>query len=225
MDLTKLTQGINTSIQGLSKKVGVQSAAVSAPKFNTGILDKDTVSFSKNVKKAIYPFTDKTTQVPQHHQINGYNNSIRYAINSVEKGKPLDEEDKWALNLVKKLDEAFKNLPPLEDDFIFYRGRAFNFMTDRFNQDFKVIDGAKAGDIIVPDKAYSYGAFKKELADNWSRDMMMEIHVPKGAKVSRNMEHGGEVVFPRGAEYRLISKEKDNKGVLQVVLEYILPEK
>ena len=53
---------------------------------------------------------------------------------------------------------------------------------------------------------------------------MMEIHVPKGVKISRNMEHGGEVVFPKGVEYRLISKEKDSRGVLNVVLEYILPK-
>ena len=53
---------------------------------------------------------------------------------------------------------------------------------------------------------------------------MMEIHVPKGAKVSRNMEYGGGVIFQRGAEYRLISKEKDSRGVLNVVLEYILPK-
>ena len=54
--------------------------------------------------------------------------------------------------------------------------------------------------------------------------MLFEIHVPEGAKISRNMEHGGEVVFPKGAEYRLISKEKDSRGVLNVVLEYILPK-
>ena len=124
--------------------------------------------------------------------------------------------------------KALKKLPPLEDDFVFYRGRSKHPVIKRFNEDFHIIEAANIGDIVVPDKAYSYGTFKKELAEHWSggldKNMMHEIHVPKGAKVSRNMEHGGEVVFPRGAEYRLISKEKDEKGFLNVVLEYILPE-
>lgn len=108
MDLTKLTQGANSSLQLLTKKVGAQNPAGVAPKFNTGVLEKDTVNFSQSVKKALYPFTDKTTQVPKHHEINGYNSNIRYALNRLEKGQPLDEEDKWALNAAEKLDESFK---------------------------------------------------------------------------------------------------------------------
>ncbi len=132
--------------------------------------------------------------------------------------------------IIDEFDADFAKLPPLEDNFVFYRGRFLHPIAESFNKDFKIIENAKPGDVVVPDKAYSYGAFKKDLAEHWTNSydkggMMMEIHVPKGAKISRNMEHGGEVVFPRGAEYRLISKEKDNRGILNVVLEYILPEK
>ena len=215
-------------MQAFSKKACTQNIADAAPKFNTGVLEKDTVNFSQSVKKALYPFTDSTTQVPKHHKINGYNSNIRYALNRLEKGQPLDEEDKWALNVAEKLDESFQKLPLLEDDFVFYRGRSEHPVIKRFNEDFHIIEAANTGDIVVPDKAYSYGAFKKEIAEHWSggldKNMMFEIHVPKGVKISRNMEHGGEVVFPKGAEYRLISKEKDSRGVLNVVLEYILPK-
>lgn len=37
--------------------------------------------------------------------------------------------------------------------------------------------------------------------------MLEIIRIPKGARVSRNMEHGGEILMPRGAAYKLISKE------------------
>lgn len=221
INLTKLTQGANAGLQALSEKTGVQNFS-GAAKFNTGILDKDTVSFSHTVKKL--PFCDKTTQAEKHHDINSYNCQIRDVLNKIANGKELKKHEEFYLELINEIDAQFAKLPPLEDDFVFWRGRALNFGIERFNKDFRAIEAAKVGDIIVPDKAYSYGAFKKELADNWGCDMMMEIHVPKGAKVSRNMEHGGEVVFPRGAEYRLISKEKDEKGFLNVVLEYILPE-
>lgn len=48
--------------------------------------------------------------------------------------------------------------------------------------------------------------------------------IPKGARVSRNMEHGGEILMPRGAEYRLISKQLRPDGKTDVTLEYILPK-
>lgn len=50
--------------------------------------------------------------------------------------------------------------------------------------------------------------------------MMFKIKLPKGAKVSRNLEHGGEVVMPRNAEYRLLSKST-NGNHTEVELEYI----
>lgn len=227
VDLTKVAQ--NTGLNAIVQKAGAQNPAAAKINFNTGILPADTVDFSKAVKKARFPFTDKTTQVPEHHNICGRNCDIRYALKRLEQGKELDRCDKSALNAVQKFDADFEKLPPLEDDFTFYRGRAEDPVIKRFNEDFDIINAANAGDIIVPDRAYSYGAFKKDLAQHWSngfgRNMMFEIRTPKGAKVSRNLEHGGEVIFPRGAEYRLISKEKDSRGILNVVLEYILPEK
>lgn len=54
--------------------------------------------------------------------------------------------------------------------------------------------------------------------------MLEIIRIPKGARVSRNMEHGGEILMPRGAAYKLISKETTSEGEIKVVLEYILPK-
>ena len=85
---------------------------------------------------------------------------------------------------------------------------------------------AKVGDIVIPDKGYAYYGFERELASRFCGDKlcMLEVITPKGAKISRNMEHGGEAVFPRNAEYKLLSIDKTPIGQTRIVLEYILPK-
>ena len=53
---------------------------------------------------------------------------------------------------------------------------------------------------------------------------MYTIRLPRGAKVSRSLEHGGEVLMPRNAEYRVVSKTVKGNHT-EVTLEYILPKK
>ena len=164
------------------------------------------------------PIINETTQIPMHHEVNGWNNTIRDALEEEGKSRRAD-----------KIDKEFEKLPPLEKDIIVYRGRTESFVK-RFNRDFKIIENAKIGDIVTPDTAYSYTALNRDLAERFTstyediKSMIYEIKIPKGAKVSRNMEHGGEVLMPRGAKYRLLSKEIDSRGVLIVKMEYILPE-
>ena len=104
------------------------------------------------------------------------------------------------------------------------------FRLKRLNADFEIMDTAKVGDVVVPDTAYSYTAFSRQLAEGWgthsdcARSIMYEIHLPKGAKVSRNLEHGGEVVMPRGAQYKVVDKKVHDNGDIEAVLEYILPK-
>lgn len=220
INLSKIIQ--NTDVSGIKK--AVKSANVPA-KFNTGILDKDTVTFSTSaLKKLKTPIVSELTQIPDHHDINGLNMDIRSVVKKLQNGGELKRFESRMLGIIEDIDNDFKKLPPLEDDFVFYRGRGKHPCFPRFNEDFDIIEKAKIGENIVPDGAYSYGAFKKEVAENWAKDMLCEIRVPKGARLSRNNEHGGEVLFPRGAKYRLISKEKDDRGVLNVVLEYLLPK-
>ena len=114
-----------------------------------------------------------------------------------------------------------------------------NPISKESNADFAIIENAKPGDIIVPDTAYSYAGFKRSLADVWggpgavvtdmqgkpTRQIMYTIYYPEGAKVSRNLEHGGEIVAPRGSEYVVLSNKTDKNGCTEVVMEYILPKK
>ena len=203
-------------------------------------LKKDTVEISDSAKRWSNPTADYTPEIPKgaknleipfHHDINGENLSIRSVLEGI-KSNSLTNRNKiylpFEIKSMYEIDRAFAELPPLEKDCIVYRGRMLS-STERFNRDFEIIKNAKAGDIIIPDTAYSYTAFSRETAYNWcgshgSESIMYTIRLPKGAKVSRNLEHGGEVLMPRGAEYKLISKTKDGNHT-EVVLEYILPTK
>ena len=190
------------------------------------------------------PTTSKNSAVSMHHEINGENTSIRNAIEARANGlKGLDEEKVQNVlkteKTIQAIDKEFAQLPPLEKDCIVYRGRNEHPLFKRFNTDFKLMDNAKIGDVIVPDTGYSYTAFDRSMAENWggegarcynedgslTRTLMYEIHLPKGAKVSRNLEHGGEVVMPRGAQYVIKDKKIDSEGCMEVVLDYILPKK
>ena len=136
------------------------------------------------------------------------------------------------------IDDEFLILEPLEKDCIVYRGRAEHSLFPRLNKDFQIIDSSKIGDIITPDQAYSYTAFHRSLAEHWGgegargfdtngnlcRTIMYEIHLPKGSRVSRNFEHGGEVVMPRGAQYKIKDKKEHEDGCIEVILEYLLPK-
>lgn len=206
-------------------------------------LEQDTVSITNRAEKMIKTVNQPTistapevfdgSQVSMHHHLNGGNTMYREAYKAAIKNQPLnDEEDimfvRCGLPKMLKIDKEFAKLPPLEKDCIVYRGRFEHPVAEYLNEDFTIIDNAKIGDIIIPDKGYSYTGFTKELASRWSsscggRTMFFKIRLPKGAKVSRNLEHGGEVVMPRNAEYRLLSKST-NGNHTDVELEYILPK-
>lgn len=167
----------------------------------------------------------KGSAVEMHHEIHGANCHIRSDI--AENGKPVVMK-----KIVDKMDTDFSNLTPTNEAFTVYRGRSKHPVVNYFNRDFDIIDNAKIGDIITPDTGYPYAAFHRKLAECWGGTgancgkgtMMMEIRVPKGAKLSCNLEHGGEAIFPRSSQFKLVSKGKDPEGIMNVVLEYILPQ-
>ena len=172
--------------------------------------------------------------IPMHHDLNGSNIIIRETLKDIAKNSLTKKEQDFldlTLKEVYYTDKAFKKLLPLEKDCIAYRGRHKSiYDSPHLVEDFSIIAKAKTGDVIVPDMAYSYCAFdsytaSKFLASNGkgNESILYTIRIPKGAKVSRNLEHGGEVVMPRGSQYKVVSK--DVKGnFTEVTLEYILPK-
>ncbi len=208
-------------------------------------LEADTVQLSKTAGRwsgaaeNYIPTVCEGSEVAMHHALNGSNSTVRGIIRDIESGRVnVNLERRYFADDfqdILKTDKEFAKLPPLEKDCIVYRGRVEQPQLGRANDDFKIVQNAQIDEIIVPDLGYSYTGFNSGACDAWGRTssktlktMAYEIRLPKGAKVSRNLEHriqhGGEVVMPRGAEYRLISK-KTNGNHTDVVLEYILPTK
>ena len=189
-----------------------------------------------NPFKNYTPSVSKTSQVEKHHEICGINTYVRNAYSEVLNMESLEDIEAQKtfvkyLDDMKKIDEDFSKLPPLEKKCIVYRGRTENPCLEQFNTDFQIIKDAKIGDVIVPNTGYSYCGFEKSLAKKWANPafkeintIMYEIRLPKGAQVSRNLEHGGEVLMPRNARYKVVKKDvKDN--CTNIILEYILPKK
>lgn len=259
--ILKVIEATSKLAQNAGKKVQAQTSAVESKIINSkdtfdflkakgNILKANIVSGPKEKVKVDYnhleryrPTVCEGSQVPMHHDINGHNSNIRYVINhlSIPEEK-LSRSDRIkrenSLARIKEYDEAFQKLVPTEKPYVVYRGRTENTIIERFNYDFKIMEEAKVGEIVTPDKGYSYCAFNKSLADNWgfygktvasddevSRALTYEIHIPQGAKVSRNLEHGGEVVMPRNAHYLLKNKKVSENGDIYAILEYILPNK
>lgn len=165
-----------------------------------------------------HPRTSDLTQIAEHHHINGQNTHIRNFLENPDQeinGRKIYDREIYEPK-IKEIDEALSKLPPLEKDCIFYRGLSHRFIP-------QVIDG-KIGDIVIPDTAYAYTAFNRELAIGFGDKTILVIKTPKGAKISRNAEHGGEALFPRNAEYKILSKNKSPDGHHIIELEYILPK-
>jgi len=202
----------------------------------------------REIEKALQPFhpgdtvTD-TSAISRHHAANGFNHDIRNAVEARANNMKGLAEDKVkevleTEKLMSRIDKNFEQLPPLSHDCIVYKGAAENPVIKSNNKILEVIDKAKVGDVVIPDTAYTYTAFERSMAENWGgegarmtdlarkplRVMMCEIHLPKGAKVSRNWEHYGEVLMPRGAQYKVLDKKVAPNGDIEVALEYILPK-
>lgn len=205
------------------------------------LLEEREKQIAQSLQKYI-PTTSDNSAVSMHHYINGENPRFRDAISSKSK-KPGELSEGQIKNLERmekrmaQIDKEFEQLPPLEKDCIVYRGRAENPVLKNTNVDFAIMEKANVGDVVIPDSGYSYTAFNYDTANIWChsgrmtdinnnplRTIMYEIHLPKGAKVSRNLEHGGEVVMPRGAQYKVLDKKVASNGDIEVVLEYILPK-
>lgn len=195
------------------------------PTLKTDIIRLDTcnqrwINAARNT-----PDISPNSHVPMHGELCGKNSSIRNTINHIQSG--IREYDKMNLQDILLFDEEFNKLPPLLNDCIVYRGRVKNPVSSH-NADFDIVQNSKVGDIIVPDKGYSYAAVKQRITNSFYSDkgnsIMYTIRLPKGAKVSRTLHAGGEIVMPRGAEYRIISKETTPVGNFEVTMEYILPK-
>ncbi len=193
-------------------------------------LENDTVQISNNagrwlgkLEQYIPDCSIHNCEVPMHHDIDGVNHLIR-GVGKLKKGNVGIGKMEGGYIAVC-VDNEFARLAPLEKDCIGYRGVQRGISEWR-DEPYRIVANAKVGDIIIPDQGCGYAAHIIDLAEECvgKGGMLYTIRIPKGARVSRNMEHGGEILMPRGAEYRLISKQLRPDGKMDVTLEYILPK-
>ncbi len=188
-------------------------------------ISKQANRWTKNPDEYIPNCKISNSQIPSHHMVAGKNPDIR-DVADLRKGIVEDCEMFGGYQAIK-LDKEFAKLTPLEKDCIGYRivGRS---NTPYRNMPFNVIENAKIGDTVILDEGCAYAFQQESLISlnnyNLKNPMLEIIRIPKGARVSRNMEHGGEILMPRGAAYKLISKGTTSNGKIKVVLEYILPK-
>lgn len=168
------------------------------------------------------------TTVKGHHGFHGandfYNESVEQLLKDIEPFKDTDPDwykgcidfyNKQTSRLLKRNGE-FTKLTPQPRNCTAYRGVVRNIGETR--QDFGVINAANIGDTIVPTRGFAYASHYKfgtyqymgspydYLGNRKYEPMLIEYKIPKGAQVSSNMEHGGEVVFPALSKFRLVSK-------------------
>lgn len=188
-------------------------------------LSKQATRWTKNPNEYIPNCKIPNSEIPSHHMVDGRNTAIR-SVADLRKGI-IDDCELYGGYHAIKLDKEFAKLTPLEKDCIGYR-IVGSSNTPYRNKPFNVIENAKIGDTVILDEGCAYAFQQESLISlnnyNLKNPMLEIIRIPKGARVSRNMEHGGEILMPRGAEYRLISKETASNGKIKVGLEYILPK-
>lgn len=203
---------------------------------NTSELEFRFIESYLDAAKKDIPLTSEATQIKEHHYVHGKNHLYRH-VDEKNIGKTradftkeelmnmsddryneisTNTHNKKLLEDMKKIDKEMSELPPLEKDCVFYRGVG--------QKDVPSIMNGNIGDIVSPDNGYAYYGFNRSLATEFSGGVILEVKTPKGARISRNMEHDGEAVFPRNAEYKILSKTQTPDGEWRIELEYLLPK-
>lgn len=152
-------------------------------------------------------------------------------IVNLKAGMPTNLAEK-TVNYVNKLDSQIQSLPSLKEDLKLYRGITYSPFNDT-HKFFRQFSDAKVGDKIIPDEAYTFLALKKSVAQNYGSSLIYNsntektifctVKVPKGAKISFTNRYEGEGLLPRRAQYNVLQKVTDNKGNIELLLEYIIP--
>lgn len=155
----------------------------------------------------------KNGSVYGHGQANAYNYLLR------EEGATGNEGGLWQ----KILDKGLENVPGIEKETTVYRGIQADSSSDADFQFVKSIIDSKKGSVIS-DKGYSYASYKSGIANGYAQgdvNAKLVIKVPKGAKVSRLINLQSEMLFPRNAEFKVLTPYNPKTG--EIFVEYVLP--
>ena len=179
-----------------------------------------------NPENIVLPYAKEgETMVKGHHNFHAINSSFNETLEHLlarSKGgfrtpERIISDYNYETKELLKYNIEFTKVTPQPKDCVAYRGTSRYIGEAR--QDFDVINTANIGDTIVPTRGMAYAAHYKfgtyqymgspydYLGNIKFEPMLIEYRIPKGAQVSSNMEHGGEVVFPALSKFKLLSRE------------------
>ena len=135
-----------------------------------------------------------------------------------------------SITLKDKLNAEFKKLFPTLSTKTRYRG--CNISDDVYEK----LSSAKIGDIIVPDEGFAYYSGNKEVAKGFAKGknpVLITCKIPFWSKVSRmiiplpEVQQNAiflkwkEVMVPAGSKYKLLSRNIDANGILNLGLKLL----
>ncbi len=135
--------------------------------------------------------------------------------------------------LVKMIDGQFRNLTGLKEPLTVYRGVQEN-VNKSSKSFFDKLFKANEGEEIIPDCGYTFTSLDKNIfrvygthAHHHSkavhgRTAALKIRIPQNAKVSLTDDYNGEILLPRNAKFKIISKKINKNKSLEMELEYIV---
>ena len=157
-------------------------------------------------------------------------NSIKSGLGEYYKKIPIKEKP----NILKqKLNEEFKLLPQLTAKQQYYRG-----IENVSDAEYKLFERYRKGEIVSPDKGYSYMTTSLEEANLYNKGhngILFEMEFPEGSQVSELQtimppktpgfmfgEIKNEVVVPAGSLYEVTKNPRvDKDGILHIYLKFL----
>lgn len=190
----------------------------------------DNIFFKTNLNDVLrHPEAQVMDQL-QYMAMSRMPNSIKSGIGGYYRKAPIKEDSRI---LKQKLNEEFKLLPQLTSKRQYYRG-----IENISNAEYKNFASYRKGDIVSPDKGYSYMTTSLEEAQSYNKGhngVLFEMEFPEGSQISElkaimpsknpNLLFGeikNEAVVPAGSLYEVTQNPNiDKDGILHIYLKFL----
>ena len=190
----------------------------------------DNIFFKTNLNDILRHPESQLIDELQYMAMSMMPNSIKSGLGEYYKKIPIQEKP----NILKqKLNEEFKLLPKLTAKQQYYRG-----IENVSDAEYKLFERYRKGEIVSPDKGYSYMTTSLEEANLYNKGhngILFEMEFPEGSQVSELQtimppktpgfmfgEIKNEVVVPAGSLYEVTKNPRvDKDGILHIYLKFL----
>ena len=190
----------------------------------------DNIFFKTNLNDILRHPESQLIDELQYMAMSMMPNSIKSGLGEYYKKIPIKEKP----NILKqKLNEEFKLLPTLTAKQQYYRG-----IENVSDAEYKLFERYRKGEIVSPDKGYSYMTTSLEEANLYNKGhngILFEMEFPEGSQVSELQtimppktpgfmfgEIKNEVVVTAGSLYEVTKNPRvDKDGILHIYLKFL----